>query len=68
MADFNYLHTNCFELTVELSCDKFPPEEELYTAWQDNKEALLSFLESVRSLPVSASTNQGFLKVRFFFF
>ncbi|XP_031441173.1 carboxypeptidase Z [Clupea harengus] len=47
MADFNYLHTNCFELTVELSCDKFPPEEELYTAWQDNKEALLSFLESV---------------------
>ncbi|KAL2078953.1 hypothetical protein ACEWY4_024697 [Coilia grayii] len=47
MADFNYLHTNCFELTVELGCDKFPPEEELYNDWQDNKEALLSFLEAV---------------------
>lgn len=48
MGDFNYLHTNCFEITVELGCDKFPAEEELYTAWRENKEALLTFLESVR--------------------
>ncbi|KAJ8382936.1 hypothetical protein SKAU_G00037140 [Synaphobranchus kaupii] len=47
MADFNYLHSNCFEITVELGCDKFPVEEELYTGWQENKEALLSFMESV---------------------
>ncbi|KAL0970371.1 hypothetical protein UPYG_G00241090 [Umbra pygmaea] len=47
MQDFNYLHTNCFEVTVELGCDKFPAEEELYTGWQDNKEALLTFMESV---------------------
>lgn len=47
MQDFNYLHTNCFEITVELGCDTFPPEEELYTAWQENKEALLTYMDSV---------------------
>ncbi|KAK3573224.1 hypothetical protein QTP86_015135 [Hemibagrus guttatus] len=47
MSDFNYLHTNCLELTVELGCDKFPSEEELYPEWRRNKEALLSFMESV---------------------
>ncbi|XP_017565699.1 carboxypeptidase Z isoform X1 [Pygocentrus nattereri] len=47
MSDFNYLHSNCLELTVELGCDKFPGEEELYPEWRRNKEALLSFMESV---------------------
>ncbi|KAM6221957.1 carboxypeptidase Z [Rhynchocyon petersi] len=45
MSDFNYLHTNCFEVTVELGCIKFPPEEALYGLWQHNKESLLSFME-----------------------
>ncbi|MBN3275368.1 CBPZ Carboxypeptidase, partial [Polyodon spathula] len=47
MSDFNYLHTNCFEITVELGCDKFPSESELYTGWQENKEALLTYMETV---------------------
>ncbi|TWW58545.1 carboxypeptidase Z isoform X2 [Takifugu flavidus] len=47
MPDFNYLHTNCLEITVELGCDKFPAEQELYPEWKRNKEALLSFMESV---------------------
>ncbi|KAG7248010.1 hypothetical protein CRUP_037795, partial [Coryphaenoides rupestris] len=46
MSDFNYLHTNCLEVTVELGCDKFPSESELYPEWKRNKEALLSFMES----------------------
>ncbi|KAM7168114.1 carboxypeptidase Z [Macrochelys suwanniensis] len=47
MADFNYLHTNCFEITLELGCEKFPLEEELYLAWHENKESLLTFMEMV---------------------
>ncbi|XP_004265205.1 carboxypeptidase Z [Orcinus orca] len=47
MSDFNYLHSNCFEITVELGCVKFPPEEALYTIWQHNKEPLLNFVEMV---------------------
>ncbi|KAG8453447.1 hypothetical protein GDO86_000177 [Hymenochirus boettgeri] len=47
MPDFSYLHTNCFELTLELGCDKFPTEDELYSIWQNNKESLLSLIEMV---------------------
>ncbi|XP_053560155.1 carboxypeptidase Z isoform X2 [Bombina bombina] len=47
MSDFSYLHTNCFELTLELGCEKFPTEDELYSTWQDNKESLLSLIEMV---------------------
>lgn len=57
MQDFNYLHTNCFEVTVELGCDKFPPEEDLLLAWNENQEALLAFMEEV-SLPAHTRVPQ----------
>ncbi|KAK2092391.1 Carboxypeptidase N catalytic chain [Saguinus oedipus] len=47
MQDFNYLHTNCFDITLELSCNKFPPQEELQREWLGNQEALIQFLEEV---------------------
>lgn len=47
MQDFNYLHSNCFEVTFELSCCKFPKAEELPSFWNMNKEALINFMESV---------------------
>ncbi|OCT99096.1 probable carboxypeptidase X1 [Xenopus laevis] len=47
MNDFSYLHTNCFEVTIELSCDKFPHEVELPMEWENNKESLLLYMEQV---------------------
>uniref|UniRef100_A0AAY4AQQ0 Adipocyte enhancer-binding protein 1 n=1 Tax=Denticeps clupeoides TaxID=299321 RepID=A0AAY4AQQ0_9TELE len=47
MNDFSYLHTNCFEISIFLGCDKFPHESELPQEWENNREALLAFIEQV---------------------
>uniref|UniRef100_A0A8C2TJT9 AE binding protein 1 n=1 Tax=Coturnix japonica TaxID=93934 RepID=A0A8C2TJT9_COTJA len=45
--DFSYLHTNCFELSIYVGCDKFPHESELHQEWENNRESLLIFMEQV---------------------
>ncbi|RZC40818.1 Peptidase M14 and/or CarboxypepD reg domain containing protein, partial [Asbolus verrucosus] len=47
MQDFNYVHSNCFEVTVELSCCKFPIGHVLPQHWKNNKEALLNYMGAV---------------------
>ncbi|KAL3271052.1 hypothetical protein HHI36_021552 [Cryptolaemus montrouzieri] len=47
MQDFNYVHSNCFEVTFELTCCKFPKAETLPKEWRLNKESLLKYIEAV---------------------
>ncbi|KAL4827064.1 hypothetical protein H8958_016043 [Nasalis larvatus] len=58
--DFSYLHTNCLELSFYLGCDKFPHESELPREWENNKEALLTFMEQVhRGIKGVVTDEQG---------
>lgn len=47
MQDYNYVWANCFEITLELSCCKYPPTSELPKEWENNRESLLAFIEKV---------------------
>jgi len=44
MQDYNYIWHGAMEITLELSCCKFPPAEELQAFWEDNRKSLLRFL------------------------
>lgn len=47
MQDYNYFKHGCFEITLELSCCKYPPASQLEDLWNSNKEPLLQFIEKV---------------------
>ncbi|CAH8460091.1 unnamed protein product [Dicrocoelium dendriticum] len=47
MQDYNYLATNAFEITLEVSCEKFPDEISLLKLWSENIDSLLNFLIQV---------------------
>ncbi|PRP78327.1 zinc carboxypeptidase [Planoprotostelium fungivorum] len=47
MQDWNYVNADCFEITLEVSDNKYPPKNELAHYWELNKESMLSFAEQV---------------------
>lgn len=47
MQDYNYLHSNDFEITLEIGCTKFPNASDLPDYWLENREPLLRFIEMV---------------------
>ncbi|TRY73740.1 hypothetical protein TCAL_00928 [Tigriopus californicus] len=44
MQDYNYIWHGCMEITLELSCCKYPPAAELTKFWEDNRISLLQFV------------------------
>lgn len=47
MQDYNYVFAGCMEITLEISCCKYPFKEELPQYWQDNRESLITYMEQV---------------------
>ncbi|XP_019753075.1 carboxypeptidase M isoform X2 [Hippocampus comes] len=44
MQDYNYVWAGCLEVTLEVSCCKFPPAGQLPALWADNRKSLLAFI------------------------
>ncbi|XP_013780645.1 carboxypeptidase D-like [Limulus polyphemus] len=61
MQDYNYVQAGCMEITVELSCCKYPHHSELPHFWASNRESLLKFLgaahEGVKGLVIDSNRN-----------
>ncbi|XP_017288880.1 carboxypeptidase D [Kryptolebias marmoratus] len=49
MQDWNYVNTNCFEVTIELGCVKYPWAKDLPQYWEQNWRALLKFIQQVHT-------------------
>ncbi|KAG8233974.1 hypothetical protein J437_LFUL014493, partial [Ladona fulva] len=47
MQDFNYVWYGCMEVTIEMSCCKYPPAKELPQFWEENRVSLVKFLAEV---------------------
>jgi hypothetical protein len=44
IIDYNYWYRGCYELTIEITCCKYPAPSQLITIWNENKKALVSYL------------------------
>ncbi|XP_057490376.1 carboxypeptidase SOL1 isoform X2 [Actinidia eriantha] len=47
MQDWNYISCGCFELTLEISDDKWPAANELPVLWEYNKMSMLNLVASL---------------------
>ncbi|XP_067008200.2 carboxypeptidase D [Anabrus simplex] len=47
MQDYNYVWHGCLELTLEISCCKYPSKDDLPMYWEQNKEAMFAFVREV---------------------
>jgi len=47
MQDYNWIYGGCMEITLEISCCKFPQASQLPDFWEKNKDALINLLLEV---------------------
>ena len=47
LKDFSYLFSNNLDISLQLSCCKYPKSFFLVKEWENNKESLLNYLEQV---------------------
>ncbi|MCO5552782.1 hypothetical protein L7F22_006299 [Adiantum nelumboides] len=47
MQDWNYIHGKCMDLTLEITEDKWPPENELKGIWEANRLSMLLLVASL---------------------
>lgn len=47
MQDYNYIYGNCVEITLELSCCKYPYTSQLPDFWHQNRKSLLVYIAQV---------------------
>ena len=47
IQDWSYYWNGCNEVTIELSNVKWPPASQLPAFWEDNRDAMLSYMEQV---------------------
>ncbi|MEE6505632.1 hypothetical protein FKM82_005597 [Ascaphus truei] len=47
LQDYNYIQGQCLEVTLEVSCCKYPMDDQLQTLWQQNQQALIELIKQV---------------------
>ena len=48
MQDFNYDFSNAMEITVEVSCCKYPNRTQLLVEWENNMRSLIAYVEQAQ--------------------
>lgn len=56
MQDYNYVWFGCMEVTLEISCCKYPPAKELPTYWEDNKLVYIHIYIQITIVPTFCLT------------
>ncbi|XP_060880532.1 carboxypeptidase D-like isoform X2 [Metopolophium dirhodum] len=58
MQDYNYAWHGCMEITLEMSCCKYPPASFLESHWKDHLKPLLTWMEQAHRGVKGFVTNQ----------
>lgn len=49
MQDYNYWRFGCMEVSMEISCCKYPKADQLSSLWQQNKKSMIEYLKAANT-------------------